>query len=360
MRTGLTVSAISHAGLIALAIIGLGLGRPIETPPVESIAVELVPVSEFSNIRLGSLESEIVETETPSAVDADKPAELAQPTGNTTEDQPTPQDTPDPSPAPTLETAPAPDLPEPAPEPEPEPEPAVAPVPESRPEPEPEPEPEIEPAPEPVAPVAPIVTPEETPDPAEAAPQPRVRTAALAQKRAEFKKQQDAAKKKAAEDKKKAEDEKKKAAEKQKAEEQKRIEQAKADEPLDLTDELANIINTEESRGATSGDGGEKTLGRQDGRSATLSQSEIGALIAQIRDCIALPAGAEEADARAEFEFSIGADGMVVGRPQMTSSPANAIETTYASAISRALIRCGPFTMAAGQDVRAQFAARAF
>ncbi|MBK8085478.1 MAG: hypothetical protein IPK28_17520 [Devosia sp.] len=357
MRTGLTVSAIAHAGLIALAIVGLGVGRPIETPPVESIAVELVPVSEFSNIRLGSLESEIVETETPSAVDADKPAELAQPTGNTTEDQPTPQDTPEPSPAPTLETAPAPDLPEPEPEPEPVPEPEAAPVPVTRSE--PEPEPEIEPAPEPVVPVAPIVTPVETPDPTDAAPRPRARTAALEQKRAEFKTQQDAAKKKAAEDKKKAEDAKK-AADKKKADEQKRIEQAKADEPLDLTDELANIINNEESRGSTTGDGGEKTLGRQDGRSATLSQSEIGALIAQIRDCIALPAGAEEADARAEFVFTIGADGMVVGRPQMTSSPANAIETTYAGAISRALIRCGPFTMAAGQDVRAQFAARAF
>ena len=105
---------------------------------------------------------------------------------------------------------------------------------------------------------------------------------------------------------------------------------------------------------------GEPTLGREDGRSATLSQSEIGALVAQIRACITLPAGAEDADARAEFTFSIGADGMVSGRPQMTSAPSSQIEDAYARAVSRALQRCGPFTVAAGQDVRAQFAAREF
>ena len=139
-----------------------------------------------------------------------------------------------------------------------------------------------------------------------------------------------------------------------------KIEQAKADEATKLADEVANLINNEESRGATTGAGGEPTLGREDGRSATLSQSEIGALVAQIRACITLPAGAKDADARAEFTFSIGADGMVSGRPQMMSTPNSQIEDAYARAVSRALQRCGPFTVAAGQDVRAQFAAREF
>ena len=181
MRTGLTVSSIAHAGLIALIVAGIGFGRPIEPPPVESIAVDLVPVEEFSNIRLGSLESEIVETETPSVVDAEKPAELAQPTGNTEEDQPTPEDSPEATPAPTQQTAPAPTpQAEPEPLPEPEPEPAAAAEPITQPEPEPEPAPEPEPEP------APIVTPEEPETPAEVAPKPRVRTAAIDQKRAEF------------------------------------------------------------------------------------------------------------------------------------------------------------------------------
>ena len=218
-------------------------------------------------------------------------------------------------------------------------------------------------------------------DPADAVPKPAVRTASLADKRAAFKKQHQQAEKDAAaaeakaeadakakadaDAKAKAEAEKKKAADKKKADDKKKAEeqatqQAQADTPDKVADEIANILNQEESRGATTGEGGQKTLGKETGRSATLSQSEISALVAQIRDCIALPAGAEEADARAEFLFTIGPDGMVTGRPQMLSSPANGVESTYANAIARALMRCGPYTMAAGQDVRAQFAARAF
>ena len=140
MKTGLTASSIAHAGLIALAVLGLGLGSPVEPPPVESIAVDLVPIEEFSNIRMGSLDSTIVETETPSVVDSEQPAELAQPTGNTQEDQPTPEQSDIVTPAPTQETAPAP-----APQAEPEP--------------------------------APVATPEAPVEPADVAPTPRTRQA---------------------------------------------------------------------------------------------------------------------------------------------------------------------------------------
>jgi colicin import membrane protein len=357
MRTGFTVSATAHAALIVLAIVGIGMGRPIDAVPVESIAVDLVPVSEFTNIRMGSLDSEIVETETPSVVQDTKPAEIAQPTGNTEEDQPTPADNAKVTPAPTENTAPAPEAAEPEPQPE-----EVAPTPVEQPEPAPEPEPA--PAPEPTPEPTPVATPEETPDPADAAPKPAERNASLKQKREEFRKQQEAQKQKVAEEKaaaeaKKEADEakKKKAAEDA---EKKRVETAKAEEQKKLADEVANIINNEDSRGATTGAGGEPTLGKETGRASTLSQSEIGALVAQIRSCITLPAGAEDADARAEFTFTIGADGMVTGQPQMSSTPATPIEDAYARAVSRAVQRCGPYTMAVGQDVRAQFAAREF
>jgi colicin import membrane protein len=360
MRAGFTVSTIGHVGLIVLAVVGIGMGRPMDPEPVESIAVDLIPVSEFSNIRMGSLDSTVVETEAPSIVEAEKPPELAQPTGNTEEDQPTPMDNPDPTPAPTEQTAPAPEA---AAEPVVEPEPEVAPTPEPRPVVEPQPEPVPEPVAEPTpAEPTPVATPE-APNPADTAPKPRTHTASLDQKRAEFKKQQQAEKQQQADEKAKAEADKKKAEEEKKrkaAEEKQRIEQAKADEAKQVADEVANLINNEASRGATTGEGGTTTLGREDGRSATLSQSEIGALVAQIRACITLPAGAEDADARAEFTFSIGADGMVSGRPQMMSAPSSQIEDAYARAVSRALQRCGPFTVAAGQDVRAQFAAREF
>lgn len=362
MRAGFTVSTIGHVSLIALAVVGIGMGRPIEATPVDSIAVDLVPVSAFANIRMGVMDSTIVETEAPSIVETEAPAELAQPTGNTAEDQPTPANNETASPRPTENTAPAPDAaPDPVPEPEPEPVAAPEPAPQPAPQPEPVPEPVPEPAPEPEP--APVAVPEPTPDPAEAAPRPNMRTASLDQKRTEFRRQQEQARQREAQEKAAAEEARKKAEEERRrkaAEDQRRIEQARADEAKRQADEVANIINNEQSRGATTGQGGQATLGRQDGRSATLSNTEIGALVAQIRQCITLPAGAEDANARAEFTFSIGMDGMVTGRPQMLSTPTSQIEDAYARAVARALQRCGPFRVALGQDVRAQFAARPY
>lgn len=357
MRTGFTVSTIGHVGLIVLAVVGIGMGRPIDPEPVDSIAVDLISVTEFASIRMGSLDSTIVETEAPSVVESEQPAELAQPTGNTEEDQPTPMDNPAPTPAPTEQTAPAPEA---ASEPVVEPEPEVAPTPAERPAVEPQPEPVAEPVEEPVPEPAPVATPE-TPDPAESAPKPRAHTASLDQKRAEFKKQQEAQKQQKADEKAKADADKKKAEEEKKrkaAEEQERIEQAKAEEAKQLADEIENLINNEESRGATTGAGGEPTLGREDGRAATLSQSEIGALVAQIRVCVNLPMGAPEADARAELLFTIDQDGMVSNRPQMVSTPTSPIEDAYARAVSRAVQMCGPYTMAVGREIKAHFAAR--
>ena len=355
MKTGLTVSSIAHAGLIALVVVGIGFGRPVEPPPVESIAVDLVPIEEFSNIRLGSLDSTIVETETPSVVDSETPAELARPTGNTQEDQPMPEQSDTVTPAPTQQTAPAPEPqaePEPLPEPDPVPEEAAPPIAQPEPEPEPAPEPEPEPAP--------VATPEPTSEPTNVAPTPRVRTAAIDQKRAEFKKLQEEAKQKAADDKKQAEDEKKKKEEearKKAAEEQKRIEQAKAQSEADkIADQVANIINTEETRGATTGEGGQATLGKETGRSARLSQSQIDGLVAQIRGCINMPPGAEENNATAELQFSVDGSGNVTGQPQLLQSS----DDTYARAVSRAVMRCGPYAVVANEDVRAQFRAREF
>ena len=378
MRAGIVVSTALHAGLIALAIVGLGIGQPIEATPIESIAVDLVPISEFSNIRKGTLDSTVVDTDAPSVVDADKPAEVAEPTGNTTEDQPTPEKTPEPTPAPTEQTAPAPEATEPDPVPEPveetAPAPAAAPA-AAEPTPEPTPEPVAVPEPAVVEP-PPLAVDTPTPDPADAAPKPIVKTAALTEKRAQFKKQQadakakaaadakaeadakeaDADAKKAADEKKKADDAKK-AADKKKADEKKRIEQAKAEEAKQA-DNVADIINNEDSRGAVTGDGGEASLGKEDGRSATLSQSQIDGLVAQIRNCINMPAGASDAGSEAQLLFTVGGDGMIVGRPQVVSQTGDSVAPAYTSAVTRAVLRCGPYAVVAGQDVKATFRAK--
>lgn len=341
MRAGFTVSTIGHVGLIVLAVVGIGMGRPMDPEPVEAIAVDLVPISEFSNIRMGSLNSTVVETEAPSVVDDVKPAELAQPTGNTQEDQPTPANNPDPTPAPTEQTAPAPET---SAEPIPEPEPPVAPTPAPRPVVEPQPDPAPEPVAEPTPPEpTPVVTPE-APNPADSAPKPRTHTASLEQKRAEFKKQQAAEKQKQADEKAKAEADKKKAEEEKKrkaAEEKQRVEQAKADQAKKVADEVANLINNEQSRGATTGSGGEATLGRQDGRSATLSQSEMAGLSAAMKACFNPPPGSAEEGASAVVEVRLTPDGMVQGQPQVLSVTGATTGQLTGNAAVRAVQRCG-------------------
>src|SRR5688500_19189353 len=105
MRVGLIASAAAHAVLIAFGLLSLG-ATPLQPEVVESIEVDLISVTEFTNIREGTLDSTVLETEAPSAVEDDQPVEIAQPTGNTEDDQPTPQETPTPTPAPVVNTAP--------------------------------------------------------------------------------------------------------------------------------------------------------------------------------------------------------------------------------------------------------------
>ncbi|MBN9315121.1 MAG: hypothetical protein J0I99_05240 [Devosia sp.] len=88
-------------------------------------------------------------------------------------------------------------------------------------------------------------------------------------------------------------------------------------------------------------------------------------LVSQLRGCVALPAGAAEADARATFRFSVDASGYLVGRPEMIGSPRNSSEYDFATAVSRALQRCGPFLLDPlpvdfGQDLEITFAAIGF
>src|SRR3954465_9391290 len=108
MKAGVTTSALAHAALLIIAIVGLGSAKPLEPEVVESIAVDLVPISDLTNIRQGSLESTVVKTETPAVVKTETPAQLAQKAGNTEEDQPKPEETAKATPAPVVNTAPKP------------------------------------------------------------------------------------------------------------------------------------------------------------------------------------------------------------------------------------------------------------
>jgi len=321
MRAGLIASVAAHAALITFGLISLQGAEPLEPEDIESINIDLVPVEAFSNIRIGTEQSDVIETETPAVVDTPEPAQLAERTGNTEEDQPNPLDTDNITPAPTVQTAPEPEaLPEPEPEPVIE-QPAVA---EPEPEPEALPEPTPEPEPAPVTPTPELaVEPDETAEPAEPAPQPVIRTASIDRKRAEFKRQQEEEARRRAEER-----------ERQKAEEAKEA------------DRISDIINDEESRGGTTGSGGQATAGREDGQAARLTQSERDALVAQMRKCFNPPLSATVEDS-ARLLVELNRDGSVVGTPRILVVAPTPQGDPTARAAQRAVMRCGPYQLAA-------------
>lgn len=333
MKTGVTTSVIAHAALLIIAIVGLGSVKPLEPEVVESIAVDLVPISDITNIRQGSLESTVVKTETPAVVKTETPAQLAQKAGNTEDDQPTPEETAKSTPAPVINTAPKPVLaPQPKPEPDPVKDPTPTPEPVAAPDPAPSPD-DVEPQQEiatdtatdaPQAQVAP--TPAlRPPQLQKAPPKPVVKTAEVTPKQTDTPKKQ--------------------------------TEQSK-DKPKDsakIADQVAELINSEKSRGATTGQGGDPTLGKTTGKSATLTQSQLDGLVAQIKQCMSVPPGAAEAGITTQLHFSLDGQGNVTATPDIVNSAQSQLERALASAAQRAVMRCGPYTMAPNQEVQATF-----
>jgi len=315
MRVGLPVSVFSHSAVIAVGLLSLNMAPPLAPPPIEAISVDIIPVTEFSNIRAGALDSEIVDTQTPSIVETLEPAQLAEPTGNTPQDQATPLATDQVTPAPTEQTAP-----DPVPEPIPVPEPAPAPKPEPSPvetlEPEPAPAPEpapVEAEPEPQsAPREEVIASEtQTPvDPVEQAPQPVMRTASLDKIRTDY-------------------------------------ERRKHEEAARAADRASDIINSEQSRGATTGQGGQTTLGTSAGQSATLTRSERDALVAQMRQCWRLLPGEIDSGLSVRLMVELSRDGSVVGTPRVVTSITSTMLGSIARAAQRAVLGCGPYSLAA-------------
>lgn len=148
MRAGLIASLTGHTVILVWGLVALPGAESFPDPVVDSLPVELVSLSELTEIQIGETDGDI------EAAPAPKPVETPQP------EPPEPAETVAPEPAPVAATPPPPTpspAPAPAPEPvtapDPEPEPAPAPVAEPAPEPEPAEEPQQAP-PEP----QPIVT----------------------------------------------------------------------------------------------------------------------------------------------------------------------------------------------------------
>lgn len=364
MRAGVTVSALAHTAIILIAIIGLNNAHALTPDAVESIAVDLVPVTDAPSMRQGIVDSKVIDTPAPSIVQDSKPATLAQPTGNTTQDQVTPAKAPTPTPKPVVNTAPAP-APSPAPDPVVPPTPAPAPAPAPTPQPEPKPDPEPQPAPTPQpkpAAAAPAAAPNPTlaadssqsPETAPVVPQPVTQTASLDQKRAEFKKQQEAAAKAAAEAAKAASDaaaaqaaaDAAKAAQAKKDAQAKKVALAQQQDAAKAADEISSIINDETSKGAKTGQGGTPSAGKPTGTAAKLSQSEMAALAAQMKQCWQLLPSEADSGSSVRLMVNLNSDGSVDGTPQIMDDPSSQATGSMARAAVRAVMQCAPYKLA--------------
>jgi len=335
MKAGVTTSVIAHAAVLLIALVGLGSAKPLQPEVVESIAVDLVPISAVTNIRQGTLDSKVVQTETPAIVETQKTAELAKPAGNTQDDQVTPQATDKSTPAPVVNTAPKPQ-PDPTPTPDPTPPketPPPPPTPVAAPDPAPKPEeaqPQKEVATETATTPAEAVAPIPASKPAALqkapvkAPPVETKTAEVTPPKPATPKPQTATK-------------------------------LPDDKAAKIADQVADLINSEKSRGAVTGEGGSPTLGKTTGHAATLSQSALDGLVAQIKTCMNPPAGAQESNVTATLHFILDEQGNVVRMPDVLSDTPDALTRAFASAAQRAVMRCGPYAMAVGQEIQAVF-----
>lgn len=281
-----------HLALLAIGVFGLPHSRLMEPDPIEAMPVELVPISELTDLRLGDRKAEPTEKpkERPqpkptlrAAIEDDKPAEkpAEKPVEAARE--------PEPAPAP---------LPKVAEEkvPEAKTERQVAAVTQPEPEPEPEPRPE-----KPVEALAPAPVPKVRPKPPKQLQPPKQVAAA----------------------------------------------KPKQKELTFSTDDISALLNKREPTGGGSPDPSvePQTFGSIDGsREAAMTQSEIEALKARLYQCWNPPRGVREArNLRVEVEINLNQDGSLAGAPRIVGGGFDPLGQIAAESAIRAVQICAPY-----------------
>src|SRR6266568_2592384 len=241
MKAGWTISAVLHAGVLAWGLVSIS-AKPLDKPPTESLPVDIISASDFSQITKGTKTApkaeapkQLVEKVAEPKPPADNPAPKVvdnKPEIAATADKPEP-----PTPEPVKKAEPKPPTPQPAPKP-PEPKQAYA----------KEPEPKIDPIAEA------IKKEQKKPDPK---PEKKVET----------------------------------------PKPEKKPEPPKA-QPKFNASQIAALLDKREAQrqsvtGATLSN--KPSLGLATANAATLSQNEMDALRARLRDCWSVPVGVAEA-----------------------------------------------------------------
>ncbi len=348
LKRSLVASAVLHSLLLGWALVKLGTPQEFDMANSEALPVDLVPISDMTQVQQGDKEAPKKDVAAPVPTKRPETVKDAENVGDNDIDlksAPKPIEKPS-----NMEAAAAPKPTEkPTPEPEDKPNEVKDVVKEetdvAEQQPEPKPQPEPEPAPPKPEEQKPAETPpEETPD-EQALPEdvPVPAPKPVIEKPKEEKKAEEKPKEtKTAEAKKDTSSDKKKAEKKQ----EKAKSQASQESDFNA-DEIANLLNKTDSQGTgakrLTGEkafGAKKTTGGQ-----TLSQSELDGIKGQIYKNWTYPAGLEgQDDVVIELKFSLDESGDIVGEIEasVTGGPANT-QAALLAAAKRAIRRSVPF-----------------
>jgi membrane protein involved in colicin uptake len=112
-----------------------------------------------------------------------------------------------------------------------------------------------------------------------------------------------------------------------------------------LADDISAIINRDSTTGATTGQGGTPTLGDTAGTSATLSQTEIGAFVAKIKQCWNLLPNEQASGVEIVVNVRLNQDGSLSTLAQIVSMSQQPEAITIAQKAVAAVNNCGPYSM---------------
>lgn len=349
MRAGLTISVILHVLALAFGLLSLKAPSAFDVAAVESLPVDIVPLSALTQIQEGDKKATMRDKPAPTPTKRPDIVADAQKTGDNsvdTDKPPTPEakakpveTTSAPPPAPTpVEKPKQEDVPKPTEAPKPPPATEVAPQAQPKEEVKPDPVKQAEAKPEPVK------QPEPTPQ----------KPDAVAEAIASEQPQQDVQ----LPDQAPAPDARPKPAP---AETAKAPERKDSDKPVKeassrqqsqdkaLDDKISALLNKEKASGGgakrstqEASLGGEKNTGGN-----KLSQNEMDALRQKLGGCWSIPAGVDDADTlKVSVRFHLDPSGQLQDRPQVVKGGASSGPgRTAAESAVRAVQKCAPFNL---------------
>ena len=287
MKAGWTISAVLHGVILVASLIVFAI-KPLSAPPPEFLTTDIISSADFSQITQGIRTAPKAETpkQLVEKVGEDKPVE--NPTAKVV-DKP--------------EIVPTADQVQPQPTPEPKKAEPKPPTPQPQPKPEPkqayakEPEPKIDPIAEAI------------------------------KKQAKQEKKQD----------KKAETPKP----------EKKAEPPKPQPKFEASRIAALLDKRDPQRRAATGStlANTPSLGTETGRAVTLSQNELDALRARLRQCWNVPVGLAEArDLIITVRIQFKQDGSLLGEPRVTNSAGHPAFQVASESALRAVRSCAPYS----------------